>query len=224
MKIKTKDRILGEALEQFNRKGVEQVSIRAIANAIGISAGNLTYHYKNTDTIIYALYLKLVEELGQSIEQLNSQRPDMTWLYEATYYNCRMMWKYRFLLIDFVAITRRVTLIRDHFRQLVSMRQWQIKAAIEEMIAAGYFEPEWEEGIYDKYILRMIILSDAWIPDAEVHFDGEESEIIPFYSELIVSSIQPFLTPKGRKAYKEIADRDGPGLITAYPSSPLPPD
>lgn len=223
MKIKTKDRILAVALVQFNEKGVEQVSIRTIAGAMGISAGNLTYHYKNTDIIIYALYLKLVEELGQSLEQLHSRSPDLQWMYEATKYNCGMMWKYRFLLIDFVAIARRITTIRDHFRQLVSLRQWQIKAAIEEMIKAGYFEPEWEEGMYDKYILRMIILSDAWISDAQIHFDGQEEEIIPFYSELIISSIQPFLTVAGRKAYKEITDRDGLGPVTGYPGNPLSP-
>ncbi len=205
------------ALQQFNERGVEQVSIRSIASALGISAGNLTYHYKNTDKIIYALYLQLVDELGRSIEQVISQSPDIQWLYEATAYNCRMMWKYRFLLIDFVAITRRITDIRDHFRQVVKMRQWQIRQAINEMVELGLFIPEWQEGMYDKYILRMIIMSDAWIPDAQIHFEGKEEEIIPFYTELIVSSIQPYLTPAGQAAYLAVLGQVPQKKITGYP-------
>lgn len=222
--MKTKDKILQVALQQFNERGVEQVSIRSIASEIGISAGNLTYHYKNTDKIIYALYLQLVDELGRSLEHVISQSPDIQWLYEATAYNCRMMWKYRFLLIDFVAVARRITDIRDHFRQLVKMRQWQIRAAIKEMVDLGLFVPEWQEGMYDKYILRMIIMSDAWIPDAEIHFEGAEEEIIPFYTELIVSSIQPFLTDQGRAAYLAIVEKEGSQNITSYPDSPSPKD
>ena len=215
--MKTKDRILQMALQQFNERGIEQVSIRSIASALGISAGNLTYHYKNTDKIIYALYLQLVDELGRSLEQVISQSPDIQWLYEATAYNCGMMWKYRFLLIDFVAISRRITDIRDHFRQLVKMRQWQIRQAINQMVDLGLFIPEWQEGMYDKYILRMIIMSDAWIPDAEIHFEGQEEEIIPFYTELIVSSIQPYLTEAGQAAY--LAVKPGPQQkpVTGYP-------
>ncbi len=215
--MKTKDKILQMALQQFNERGIEQVSIRSISSALGISAGNLTYHYKNTDKIIYALYLQLVEELGRSIEQVISQSPDIQWLYEATAYNCRMMWKYRFLLIDFVAISRRITDIRDHFRQLVKMRQWQIRQAINEMVELGLFIPEWQEGMYDKYILRMIIMSDAWIPDAQIHFEGQEEEIMAFYTELIVSSIQPYLTPAGQKAYLAVLGQALPKKITGYP-------
>lgn len=215
--MKTKDRILEVALQQFNDKGIEQVTIRSIAGETGISAGNLAYHFKNTDAIIYALYLQLVEALGASIEAIQGRSPDIKWLYDATVYNCRIMWQYRFLLLDFVAITRRIVTIRDHFRQLMRLRQWQIKAAINEMVASGLFEPEWEEGIYDKYILRMIILSDAWISDAQVHFDGQEEEIIPFYTALILSSIQPFLTPKGRALYLEVGRTVAEYPIKTYP-------
>ena len=217
--MKTKDRILLVALQQFNDKGIEQVTIRSIAGETGISAGNLAYHFKNTDAIIHALYLQLVEVLGASIESLQGRSPDMKWLYDATAYNCRLMWKYRFLLLDFVAITRRIVTIRDHFRQLMRLRQWQIKAAINEMVASGLFEPEWEEGMYDKYILRMIILSDAWISDAQVHFDGQEEEIIHFYTTLIVSSIQPFLTPKGRALYQEVGKTMAKPAIKTYPEN-----
>lgn len=217
--MKTKDKILRVALQQLNERGIEQVSIRSIATAIGISAGNLTYHYKNTDTIIYALYLQLVEELGRSLEHIIKESPDIQWLFEATAYNCRVMWKFRFLLIDFVAVCRRITDIREHFRQLVKIRQWQIRAAIEKMIAAGLFVPEWQGEMYDKYILRMIIMSDAWIPDAAIHFEGEEEEIISFYTELIVSSVQPFLTEKGRAVYLAVLEREKLKPFRGYPNT-----
>ena len=60
--MKTKDRILKEALVLFNQQGSDDVSLRAIARSMDISVGNLAYHYANTDRIIEALYLELAEK------------------------------------------------------------------------------------------------------------------------------------------------------------------
>lgn len=55
----TKERILKTAISLFNEKGFEAVSMRDIADALDISPGNLTYHYKKKldilDEIIYQL-------------------------------------------------------------------------------------------------------------------------------------------------------------------------
>ncbi|GJM34384.1 MAG: hypothetical protein DHS20C18_33850 [Saprospiraceae bacterium] len=215
--MKTPDKILVVALQQFNEKGIDQVSIRTIAKEVGISAGNLAYHYKNTDTIMYALYLQLVEDLNKAIEQLGIVQPDINWLCEQMEANFRRFWQYKFILLDFAAVTRRVPMIREHFQQLVGLRQFQFRAAIHGLIEQGYWKEEWVDGMYDQYILRLIILSGAWIPDAEVHFDGDVEEIIPFYANLMLGSIMPFLTEKGIQQYQDFQNRKNYQSIRAYP-------
>ena len=65
--MKTKERILEAALRQFNDIGTDQATVRSIAEEVGISHGNLCYHYKNTDVLIEALYDRLVEELEEPV-------------------------------------------------------------------------------------------------------------------------------------------------------------
>lgn len=50
-----KQDILDTALRLFNERGYNAVSMRAIAQALGISVGNLTYHYKRKEDLVEAL-------------------------------------------------------------------------------------------------------------------------------------------------------------------------
>ena len=50
--MKTRDRILECALQLFNRQGEPNVSTLEIANEMGISPGNLYYHFHGKEPLI----------------------------------------------------------------------------------------------------------------------------------------------------------------------------
>ena len=54
----TKDKILKTAERLYNQLGLESVSIRGIASEMGISHGNLMYHFENKETLTRALLQK----------------------------------------------------------------------------------------------------------------------------------------------------------------------
>jgi AcrR family transcriptional regulator len=66
--VKTKDRILKQALELFNAEGATLVSALDIANAMSISPGHLYYHFRGKAELIHALFLMFEEELGLVLE------------------------------------------------------------------------------------------------------------------------------------------------------------
>ena len=53
---RTAERILETALEMFNRFGEPNVSTTAISTEMGISPGNLYYHYPAKDELVNALF------------------------------------------------------------------------------------------------------------------------------------------------------------------------
>lgn len=64
-KIKTRDRILQASLALFNSEGEAQVSTVDIAAVLGISPGNLYYHFKGKEAIIESMFDEFETELRQ---------------------------------------------------------------------------------------------------------------------------------------------------------------
>ena len=65
--MKTRDRILAAALELFNQKYERKVTTNHIASHLKISPGNLYYHFKNKQEIIYELFLQYEERIDTSL-------------------------------------------------------------------------------------------------------------------------------------------------------------
>ncbi len=56
----TKDRIARTAIGLFNERGTAAVSTNHIAEEMGISPGNLYYHYRNKEEIIRATFGRMM--------------------------------------------------------------------------------------------------------------------------------------------------------------------
>lgn len=195
----TKERILAEALQQFNEQGIGGVSIRTISSALGISAGNLTYHFKNTDSIIQQLYLNLVAEIDNMLNALNPEGLAMGMLVQSVRYTYGVMYHYRFILLDFAQIGRRIPSISEHFRQLVNTRVQQFAFFNTYLQQIGVMQAEKVPGHFDTSTLNSILFGNAWLMDASIHFPegSPPDEIIDFYTRLMLSTLIPVLTDKG---------------------------
>src|SRR5690606_13545594 len=79
--LSTKEKILHASLHLFNENGTDAVTVRHIAAKIGISHGNLCYHFKRKEDIIYALFQKLVEEMTTHIQVITPQEFSFAFLY-----------------------------------------------------------------------------------------------------------------------------------------------
>ena len=79
------------------------------------------------------------------------------------------------------------------------MRRLQFKQQIERLVENEIFIPEPFSGAYDMLIGQLIVFYNAWIPDAELLFDGEEEKIIPYYIGLFRGQLFPYFTPAIKK-------------------------
>ncbi|MBK6902440.1 MAG: TetR family transcriptional regulator [Saprospirales bacterium] len=200
--MSTKDRILEAALRQFNELGTDQTTLRSLAEELGISHGNLCYHFKNTDALIEALYDCLIAEIEEQVIQ--SQHPDneleeMVQQAETTF---RLLYKYRFLLLDLVRITRRIESIRQKFRAVMQLRRLQFHVTFGHLVRRGLMREEWVPGLHDRLITNLLVLGDNWIPNAEIHFDEKGESVIRYYFEAFKAGLMPYLTEQGMEAFR----------------------
>ena len=202
----TKERILAIALRQFNEIGTDQATVRSIAEEMGISHGNLCYHFRNTDALIEALYDSLIEEVDEQV--FRAQQPDsgLKAMIESAELTFRLLYKYRFLLLDFVRIIRRIDSLREKFRQLMQLRRLQFHQAFQQFIDKGLMREEWVPGLYDHLITNLLVLGDNWIPNAEIHFDEKGEVVIRYYLDAFLALLIPYLTEKGVKEYQRLVE------------------
>lgn len=96
--MKTRDRILKAALALFNERGEGHVSLAQIAGRLGISEGNLWYHFRTKRDLITALFAELEEQIERNLSRAPAE--DGNHLADFADYarqSCRYMWEYRFL-------------------------------------------------------------------------------------------------------------------------------
>jgi AcrR family transcriptional regulator len=65
--MKTRDRILAAALELFNQRGERKVTTNHLAAHLEMSPGNLYYHFKNKQEIIFELFLSYEERVDNNL-------------------------------------------------------------------------------------------------------------------------------------------------------------
>jgi AcrR family transcriptional regulator len=104
---RTRERILETSLALFNRIGAPQVTTADIADEMNISPGNLYYHFRNKDEIVFELYaayesrvLPLYADPGGRLLGV-----DDLWLWLHLLFE--QMWAYRFLYRDLDEIASR---------------------------------------------------------------------------------------------------------------------
>lgn len=105
-----KEDILDTARELFNELGTQASTTNHIAKAMGISSGNLHYHYKNREEIVRLLYIKMRQETKLSIEELPKS---IAILREHEKILIQVQWRYRFFFKEMLTLFTRDSVLED---------------------------------------------------------------------------------------------------------------
>ena len=98
-KIKTVDRILGTTLDLFNRFGEPNVAPSLIASTLGMSPGNLYYHFPSKAELINALFERYTKKMNRILPAASEvQGVEDAWFFIHTLFE--YIWEYRFLYRD----------------------------------------------------------------------------------------------------------------------------
>ncbi len=209
----TKQRILHTSLQLFNQYGVDTVTVRHIAKELGMSHGNLCYHFPNTDAIAETLYEQLIEELNSVIEEPNVFNAiHLQAFYNLCAFVFEKLYKYKFLIQDFISLTRRNPSLKQKHRDLVNSRRVFFQMGIDAGVQAGFLKPDIIEGQYENFFNQLFIIGDFWLASAEILFEGKEEDKLPTYLNIAFTLIVPYLTEKGLNEYKELLPHPNPLL------------
>ena len=134
--------ILETARTLFNENNTQAVTTNHIAKAMGISAGNLHYHYANREEIIRILYQNLKEESTLQIDELPK---DIDTLNEHHTLLIKLQWKYRFFFRELLFLFTRDQKLKVMYIADNIAHRSRIKLVMENLINNGEMQVPNEE-------------------------------------------------------------------------------
>ncbi|MFB6456201.1 TetR/AcrR family transcriptional regulator [Chitinophaga sp. Hz27] len=201
----TKEKILAAALEQYNAKGTDVITIRHIAKEIGISHGNLQYHYKNTEELILALFTQLSAEMDLLMTSVvaTPAAPSFHNFRDNIQKAFTIFYKYRFIFLHFVAIVQRVPEIKTRYNSMDDFREQQFSQMFAHYRELGIFRNDIPAQIWKELITLLYITSDFWLPHNEIKLGLKDQAAVQHYVQLISNMFYPYLTEKGIITWRE---------------------
>lgn len=132
----TRERILDASLAMFNVQGEPNVTTNHIADELGISPGNLYYHYRNKDDIVERLFARYEARMDDALVAPEGRLPNLedVWLQLHLVFEC--MWEYRFLYRDLVDILARNRKLRQRFARILNRAATSAEAVLKGLAEA----------------------------------------------------------------------------------------
>lgn len=126
----TKQKILEASLQLFNENGIGNVRLQQIADATGISIGNLAYHFNNKEAIAESLITQIIGSL-QNILRNYGKYPsldDLHFFFREFYEHCD---EFNFFNFDILEIKRLYPELYESLQQLFAKMRLQIERRLE---------------------------------------------------------------------------------------------
>ncbi len=172
--MNTKERIILKSIELFNRDGVDGVPLHRIAAELGMSPGNLTYHYKNKDELIAAIYPSMADALKQALRlPADADRP-LSAAYVAQYQIgiLRVLWSYRFFFIGLKSILAKDPALEAEYWQF---HDWVIDRL--GRLLEGEIEAKGMRPILPPSTTAVVATNQWYLWVSFLFFQGHESKV-----------------------------------------------
>ena len=157
---RTAERILEVTLELFNRFGEPNVSTTLISAELGISPGNLYYHYPAKDELINSLFDRYERSLNEVLNASDNVRDvEDAWFFMHTLFE--LIWQYRFLYRDLNDLLSKNRRLETHFQSVLKNKTRSIRALLESMARSGALRMDARE--MEPTATSMVVVLTYWL-------------------------------------------------------------
>lgn len=200
--LNTKQKILKASIQLFNTNGMANVRLQQIANEIGISPGNLAYHFRNKEAIVEAINDDLYHEASEILSTYRIFPNLMDFDNQLTKY-LSFVQKYPFYFLDLLEIERHYPEIRSKRQVHISKMISQIRKRFDFNNQRGLIVDEPRAGVYDSTANAIWILITFWVPQNIVR--GVEVPIqTSQFKEMIWNQVYPYFTETGIAEFEQL--------------------
>lgn len=205
-KTNTKQRILDTAVALFNKNGIQNVTSRHIATEMGISYGNLDYHFKNKEALLLAIYKQMRAEMSDSYTSADPTSVSFEQIHRLLLHLESFQYKFRFFNLDVLEISRSYPKNDRLLKNTLKVRKQQMADMLNRAIEDGFFIQITEDNI-EHLLLSIRIIIIFWLSQEELLSDANAKKMKGGMSGHIWQLIMPYMTEKGQLFYDNLVEK-----------------
>jgi AcrR family transcriptional regulator len=225
---RTADRILDVTLELFNRFGEPNVSTALISAELGISPGNLYYHYPAKDLLVERLFDRYAASLDSLLKTADEVRhvEDARLFFHMQF---ELIWQYRFLYRDLNDLLSKNRQIETQFQlALNDMTQavQRVLAGLTRSHALRLAAPEAESVATAMVVVITYWLSYEYVRDPRHALEPEHAGAALLRGVAhVLSLLAPYVAPAEQRHLRQLAQSGTsvPAPLAEHTPSPTPP-
>ena len=205
---RTAERILEVTLDLFNRFGEPNVSTTLISAELGISPGNLYYHYPAKDELINALFDRYERGLSELLHAAdNVGNVEDAWLFFHMLFE--LIWQYRFLYRDLNDLLSKNRRLETHFQFVLKNKSRAVSTVLDGLTRARAVRIDSREA--DAAANAMVVVLTYWLSYEYVRDPRKALEPESAAAALsrgayhVLSLLMPYLDASAREHLFQIA-------------------
>jgi len=198
-----RERIIETAIELMNAQG-GGVGTSQIADHLGISPGNLYYHFRNFSEIVREILARLRSELADSLSMPENGPVDAQRLVDYYSNGAMVLWRYRFMVSSARELTSRDPELDLSYRAFSAEGMEAVRRIIADLVKHQPGPVKASARDCENLAENMWVLWNAWPRHAEYYrIDGHVSQAaIAHGLEQIAMTLAPYLDPAFHKQVK----------------------
>ena len=198
---RTAERILEVTLDLFNRFGEPNVSTTLISAELGISPGNLYYHYPAKDELINALFQRYERALGELLPAADGiDNVDDAWFFFHSLFE--LIWQYRFLYRDLNDLLSKNRKLETHFQFVLKNKDRAVHAVLDGLSRNGVVRITGEEAAPASTAMVVVLtywLSYEYVRDPRHALESESAATSMAHGAYhVLSLLMPYLEPESK--------------------------
>jgi AcrR family transcriptional regulator len=217
--MQTREWIVDTAIALFNEAGTGPVTTNHIAQAMGISPGNLYYHFRNKEAIVSAIYARLRPAWEAASALQPGRPPTVADLHAVLSRHFRIVWDFRFYYRELPALLRRDPELAREYREVRRAGLANIEALLRHLVDAGILILPDPDVTLPELAQICWVLADFWLPFAELGDDPVGPAELDHGVALILRVLHPYLAAATEAELTRLARVDGdrqvqvPGVV-----------
>jgi len=191
--MKTRERILATAQRLFNESGTAAFSTNHIADAMGISPGNLYYHFRNKEAIIRALFEQQFARWDELYTLPDDRLPTLADLQQLVRATFVMSWDYRFMYRELIVLLRRDEQLQRRWVAIRARGFAGFRELVDLFVAADVLRAPADPTAVTRLAELCWLISEFWLASVEVSGEAVDAAQMERGIALMLQVLDPFI-------------------------------